>query len=86
MKKAILIFGTAFLFLAIFIIALFNAPKGKEFSSLEALQKQSQQKEKDTNKIVFVWEGLEKDIPQDGEFIQITGTDENTVYLNAIDE
>jgi len=69
MKKAILIFGLAYLFLAIFIIALFNAPR-----------------ENESNKIIFVWEGLEKDIPQDGEYIQITGTDENTVYLNAIDE
>ena len=86
MKKAIFIFGSAFLFLAIFIIALFNAPKGTEFSKWEAQQKQIQQKEKESNKIVFVWEGLEKDIPKDGEFIQITGTDENTVYLNAIDE
>lgn len=41
---------------------------------------------KDNNEIVFVWEGMEKDIPKDGEFIQITGTDENTVYINAIDE
>lgn len=45
-----------------------------------------QQNQKTSNEIVFVWEGLEKDIPEDGEYIQITGTDENTVYLNAIDE
>lgn len=44
------------------------------------------QKTIDNNKIVFVWEGLEKDIPCDGSYIQITGTDENIVYLNAIDE
>jgi len=44
------------------------------------------QKSIDNNKIVFVWEGLEKDIPCDGSYIQISGTDENTVYLNAIDE
>lgn len=69
MKKTILIFGFAYLFLAIFIVALYNTTR-----------------EKESNKIVFVWEGLEKDIPQNGEFIQITGTDENTVYLNAIDE
>lgn len=86
MKKSLIICGTAFLFLAIFIIALFNAPKGSEFSKWEAQQKQIQQKEKESNKIIFVWEGLEKDIPQDGEYIKITGTDENTVYLNAIYE
>jgi len=41
---------------------------------------------KSDNSIHFEWEGLEKDIPEDGSYIQITGTDENTVYLNAIDE
>ena len=38
------------------------------------------------NSIQLEWEGLEKDIPKDGEYIQITGTDENIVYLNPIDE
>ena len=38
------------------------------------------------NSIKFEWEGLEKDIPKDGSYIQITGTNENIIYLNAIDE
>lgn len=37
------------------------------------------------NSIIFKWEGLERDIPKDGEYIQITGTNENTIYLNPID-
>ena len=37
------------------------------------------------NSIKFEWEGLEKDIPID-RYIQITGTNKNIIYLNAIDE
>lgn len=38
------------------------------------------------NRIQFEWEGLEKDIPQDGiRELQLT-TNENTVYLNPVDE
>jgi len=62
---------TFLVFSAIYYLAFKSTSKKAEISS---------------NKIVFVWEGLEKDIPQDGEYIQITGTDENTVYLNSIDE
>ena len=40
---------------------------------------------KNNNSIKFEWEGLEKDIPIDG-YIQITGTNKNIIYLNAIDE
>lgn len=38
------------------------------------------------NSIRFEWEGLERDIPEDGSHILIEGTDENIVYLNNIDE
>jgi hypothetical protein len=38
------------------------------------------------NSIQFEWEGLEKDIPNNGEYIQITGIDENIVYINPINE
>ena len=38
------------------------------------------------NSIQFKWEGLEKDIPKDGiQQLQLT-TNENTVYLNPVDE
>lgn len=38
------------------------------------------------NSIQFEWEGLEKDIPQDGiQQLQLS-TNENTVYLNPVDE
>ena len=38
------------------------------------------------NSIQFKWEGLEKDIPKDGiQQLQLS-TNENTVYLNPIDE
>ena len=38
------------------------------------------------NRIQFEWEGLTKDIPQDGiRELQLT-TNENTVYLNPVDE
>lgn len=38
------------------------------------------------NSIQFKWEGLDKDIPQDGiRELQLT-TNENTVYLNPVDE
>ena len=38
------------------------------------------------NSIQFEWEGLEKDIPEVGDYIQITGIDENIVYINPIDK
>lgn len=38
------------------------------------------------DRIQFEWEGLEEDIPEDKSYIQISGTNENTVYLNPIDE
>ena len=38
------------------------------------------------NSIQFEWEGLEKDIPEDGiQQLQLS-TNENTVYLNPVDE
>jgi len=41
---------------------------------------------KSDNSIQFKWEGLESDIPQDGiRQLQLT-TNENTVYLNPVDE
>lgn len=40
---------------------------------------------KDNHSIKFEWEGLEKDIPKEG-YIQISGINNNTIYLNAIDE
>jgi hypothetical protein len=38
------------------------------------------------NSLKFEWEGLEKDIPNSKEYIQITGKKNNTIYLNPIDE
>ena len=38
------------------------------------------------NSIQFKWEGLERDIPEDGiQQLQLS-TNENTVYLNPVDE
>ena len=38
------------------------------------------------NSIQFKWEGLEKDIPEDGiQQLQLS-TNENTIYLNPVDE
>lgn len=37
------------------------------------------------NKIVFVWEGMESDIPQDGNQMINLSTNENIVYLNPAD-
>ena len=38
------------------------------------------------NSIQFKWEGLEKDIPEDGiQKLQLS-TNENTIYLNPVDE
>lgn len=34
----------------------------------------------------FEWEGLQRDIPEDGSYIQISGTESGVIYLNAIDE
>jgi len=38
------------------------------------------------NTIQFKWEGLERDIPQDGIRQLQLSTNENTVYLNPVDE
>ena len=38
------------------------------------------------NSIQFKWEGLESDIPQDGVQQLQLSTNENTVYLNPVDE
>lgn len=38
------------------------------------------------NSIQFEWEGLERDIPEDGiQQLQLS-TNENTIYLNPVDE
>lgn len=37
------------------------------------------------NKIVFVWEGMESDIPADGNQLINLSTNENIVYLNPAD-
>jgi hypothetical protein len=73
-KKIDLIFGSIFITL---IIVLF----GLAFR-IGQLSEQIEQ----SNKILFIWEGLEKDIPKDGELIQISRTDENVIYLNPVDE
>jgi len=39
-----------------------------------------------TNEMFFVWEGLEKDVPADGDQLINIRTNENTVYLNPADE
>lgn len=38
------------------------------------------------NSIQFVWEGLERDIPKDGVQQLHLSTNENTIYLNPVDE
>jgi hypothetical protein len=38
------------------------------------------------NSIQFKWEGLEKDIPSDGNQMLNLSTNENTIYLNPVDE
>ena len=71
MKATFKIFiGLLFLFSIILNIQFFRA----------------EEKRQKDNSITFIWEGLEKDIPNDGEFIQISRTDENTIYLNPIDK
>jgi len=37
------------------------------------------------NKIIFVWEGMESDIPADGDQLINLTTNENVVYLNPAD-
>lgn len=39
-----------------------------------------------SNSIQFEWEGLKKDIPERNSYIQITCNDNNTIYLNNINE
>jgi hypothetical protein len=38
------------------------------------------------NSIQFKWEGLEQDIPSDGNQMLNMYTDENNIYLNPVDE
>lgn len=38
------------------------------------------------NSIQFKWEGLEKDIPQDGDKELNLSTNENIIYLNPVDK
>ena len=38
------------------------------------------------NSIKFEWEGLEEDIPEDGIVTVQFKTNENTVYINPVDE
>ncbi|MFO0090037.1 MAG: hypothetical protein ACK518_04475 [bacterium] len=45
----------------------------------------SQKEKTQKNEIVFVWDGLEKDIPQDGDRLINISTNENTVHLNPVD-
>ena len=73
-KKIDFIFGSIFIAL---IIAFFAV--AFRIGQISAKIEQN-------NKILFIWEGLKKDIPQDGEYIQISRTDENIIYLNPIDE
>lgn len=46
---------------------------------------QNSNEPKETNEINFVWEGLEKDIPADGDRLINLSTNENTIYLNPAD-
>lgn len=39
-----------------------------------------------SNEIHFVWEGLEKDIPKDGDVMLNLSTNENTVFINPVDK
>ena len=77
MTRTTIIFTGTYLFLTVLVVVLICGPMCVNKSDADS---------KKGNVIVFVWEGLEKDIPEKGDYIQITGTDENTVYLNAIDE
>lgn len=42
--------------------------------------------ENTSNTINFVWEGLESDIPADGNQMLNLSTNENVIYLNPVDE
>lgn len=70
MKSTIKIFTISILLLSIFL--------NVQFIIVDELKKND-------NTIKFEWEGLEKDIPKEG-YVQITKTNENTIYLNPIDE
>ena len=68
--------NTSYITLAILISFLFSAVTAAILNN----------DHKQDNAITFEWEGLEKDIPTDGSYIQISGKVNNVVYLNAIDE
>lgn len=59
-----------------------NYGLGTEYREWE---KQQQLIEKQNNSIKFIWEGLEKDIPKDGDQLINLSTNENIVYLNPVD-
>jgi len=40
---------------------------------------------KQSNEIVFVWEGAKSDIPEDGDQMINLATNENIIYLNPTD-
>lgn len=48
------------------------------------LGRKTEQK-KQSNEIVFVWDGLEEDIPEDGDQLINLSTNENVVHLNPAD-
>ena len=77
MTRTTIIFTGTYLLLTVLVVVLICGPMCVNKSDADS---------KKGNEKVFVWEGLEKDIPENGDYIQITGTDGNTVYLNAIDE
>lgn len=77
-------------FLALLISVSFNgilAKKNTEKNALIKVQKNqiSKLENRYKNEIHFVWEGLEKDIPKDGDVMLNLTTDENTVYINPVD-
>ena len=44
------------------------------------------EKKSHQNEITFVWDGLEKDIPEDGDQLINLSTNENVVHLNPADQ
>lgn len=55
----------------------------KEKNALIELQKKELNKD---DSIKFVWEGMEEEIPKDGDQLINLSTNENIIYLNPVDK
>lgn len=66
------------------MIAVFTFSLGKKV--LAEVKSHPNHLYSDKSSVNFIWEGLERDIPEQGEYIQISAVRGNTVFLNPIDE